>query len=95
MALAFLQEFPSVTQEQYDQVVENLQRGDITAERRLFHVAGPVEGGWRIVDVWESQEAFDTFLQKLGPVLQQVGLGRPQLQVWPVHNSLSGPENHL
>jgi hypothetical protein len=77
MALAFLQEFSGFTQEQYDQAMEKLQRGGIRGEGRLFHVAGPMEGSWRIVDVlWESQEAFDKFLQQLGPVLQEIGMGR-------------------
>jgi hypothetical protein len=95
MALAFLQVFPGVRQEQYDQAVVSLQRGGITGEGRIFHVAGPTEEGWWVVDVWESQEAFDKFIQKLGPVLQEVGMGPPQLKVWLVHNCLYGPENHL
>jgi uncharacterized protein YoaH (UPF0181 family) len=45
MAVAFLQEFSSLTQEQYDQAVEKLQRSGIRGEGRIFHVAGPIEGG--------------------------------------------------
>ena len=94
MALAFLQEVPGMTQEQYDQVVETL-RGKI-AEGRIFHVAGPIEGGWRVVDVWESQEAVNKFFQELlGPALQEAGVTAAQPRFWPVHNMLSGPENHL
>jgi hypothetical protein len=48
MALAFLQELPGVTQEQYDQVIEKF-RGK-RAQGRIFHVAGPMEGRWRVVD---------------------------------------------
>ena len=96
MALAFLQEVPGMTQEQYDQVLETLQRGGKTAEGRIFHVAGPMEGGWRVVDVWESQEAVNKFFQEqLGPALQEAGVAAPQPQFWPVHNMLSGPEHHL
>ena len=57
MALAFLLEFPGVTQEQYDKVLEKLQLGGKTYQGGIFHVAGPMEGGWRVVDVWESEEA--------------------------------------
>jgi len=89
MALAFLLEFPGVTQEQYDQVIEKLQLGGKTYQGGIFHVAGPMEGGWRVVDVWESQEAFDRFFQaKLGQALQEVGVAPPQPKVWPVHNIL-------
>jgi len=72
MAVAFLQELPGTTQEQYDQVREAF-RGK-TAEGRIFHVAGPMEGGWRIVDVWESQEAVNKFFQELGPAAQAAGM---------------------
>jgi hypothetical protein len=93
MAVAFLQELPGTTQEQYDQVLEAF-RGK-TAQGRIFHVAGPIEGGWRIVDVWESQEAVNTFFQELGPALQEAGIPAKQPQFWPVHNMLSGPEHYL
>ena len=94
MAIAFLQEVPGMTQEQYDQVVETL-RGK-TAEGRIFHVAGPMEGGWRVVDVWESQEAVNKFFQELlGPALQEAGIAATPPQFWPVHNILSGPEHYL
>jgi hypothetical protein len=94
MAIAFLQEVPSMTQEQYDQVVEAL-RGK-TVEGRIFHVAGPMEGGWRVVDVWESQEAVNKFFQELlGPALQEAGIAATPPQFWPVHNMLSGPEHYL
>ncbi len=55
-----------------------------------------MEGGWRVVDVWESQEAINAFFQeKLGPALQEAGIPAAPPQFWPVHNMLSGPENHL
>jgi quinol monooxygenase YgiN len=89
MALAFLFELPGTTQEQYDQVIEKLQLGGRTYPGQLFHVAGPMEGGWRVVDVWESQEAADKFLQaKLGQAFQEVGIAPTQPKVWPVHNIL-------
>ncbi len=97
MALAFLFEVPGFTQEQYDQTIEHLQRGGNTAEGRIFHLAGPMEGGWRVLDVWESQEAVNKFFQEaLGPTFQALGFALVQpLQVWPVHNCLIGPELHL
>ena len=97
MALAFLFEIPGYTEVQQDQIIEHLQRGGKTAQGRIFHLDGPMEGGWRILDVWESQEALNTFFQEaLGPTLQELGfvLAQP-LQVWSVHNMLIGPEHHL
>src|SRR5579884_2998846 len=28
----------------------------------IFHAGGPMDGGWRVVELWESQAAFDKFL---------------------------------
>ena len=95
MAVAFLVDASGTTQERYDQVIETLQRAGITAQGRIFHVAGPMEGGWRIVDVWESQEAVNKFFQELGPALQAAGIAATPPQFWPVHNMLSGPEYYL
>jgi len=96
MALAVLYEAVGLTQEQYDKIIELLQRGGKTADGRIYHVAGPVEGGMRVCDVWESQRAFETFIQeKLVPVIQELGATPPQIKPFPVHNMLSGPENHL
>ena len=96
MAVAFLQELPGMTQEQYDQIAETLQRRFKTSEGRIFHVAGPMEGGWRVVDVWESQEAVNKFFQEqLGPAAQEAGMEMRIPQFWPVHNMLSGPEHYL
>ena len=94
MAVAMLLEWPGVTIEQYDAVIRDLDLGGKSYRGGVFHVAGPAEGGVRVVDVWESQEAFDRSLQeKLGAVLQRNGIQAPQVTAWPVHNTLtpSGP----
>jgi hypothetical protein len=89
LAIAMLLEFPGATKEQYNKVIEILQLGGKTGKGGIFHVAGPMEGGWRVVDVWESQEAFDKFLkEKLANAMQQAGIKPPQPKVWPVHNIL-------
>ena len=84
MALAFLLEFPGATQKQFDQVAEKI--GSSSPPGLLYHVEGPIAGGWRVVDVWESQEAVETFLQEtLGRVLQEAGIATPKPQFWPAH----------
>jgi hypothetical protein len=97
MAISVLYELPSMTQEQYDKIIDLLQRRGKTAEGRIFHVAGPREGGgWRVIDVFESAGAFETFVQeKLGAIIQEVGAAPPQVTVCPVHNMLTGIDHHL
>ena len=97
MAITVLYELPTMTQEQYDDIIKLLQRRGLTADGRTFHVAGPRQGGgWQVVDVFESPTAFDTFVQeKLGAIIQEVGAEPPQITVCPVHNLLTGTDHHL
>ena len=88
MAIGVLFDGQGVTQAQYDQV-----RNEVTPDNRpppgmLYHVAGPTETGFRVVEVWESQEAVDRFFQeKLGQALQKANINvRPQ--VFQVHNTM-------
>lgn len=90
MAIGILIEIPGGTQRQYDQVMQKLQLGGKPAPGGLYHVAGPMDGGWRVVDVWESKEAFDAFFQaKLQQALKEAGVPPFQPKVFPVHNSIA------
>ncbi len=87
MAIAMLFEVSSLTQEQYDAVAREV---GLPAPGRIFHLAGPMEGGWRVLEVWESQEAADTFYrERLGQALQNVGITDVQPKVFQVHNIVS------
>ncbi|MGC5014204.1 hypothetical protein ACLQ2R_25865 [Streptosporangium sp. DT93] len=59
MPFGVLQEMPGVTEEEYRSVERNL--GPDRPPGLLAHVAGPVEGGWRIINVWQDEEAFRRF----------------------------------
>jgi hypothetical protein len=56
----------------------------------ILHVAGPSpNGGWRVIEVFESEADAERFLtERFGPALEAVGFAgpRPQPQFWPVHN---------
>jgi hypothetical protein len=82
MAIVLIHEGPTVTQENYDRTVEKLTGGktkmeslsDWPVDGILVHIAGEGPNGFRVVDVWESQEAVDAFGEKLGPILAEVGI---------------------
>jgi hypothetical protein len=63
MAIGLLMEFPGMGQEQYDAVLDELELGGLMPAGGISHIAGPTETGWRMVEVWESQEAFDLFFR--------------------------------
>jgi hypothetical protein len=89
MAIAIMQDFVGGTQVQYDLVLVQLDLGGHSPQGNLYHTAGPIEGGWRVVDVWESQEAFNAFVGVLAPVAQSIGMPQPQVTVWPIYNILT------
>jgi quinol monooxygenase YgiN len=60
VAFAMVAEIPELTREQYESVVKSVNRAG-TPAGALFHAGGPIEGGYRVVEVWESREAADAF----------------------------------
>jgi hypothetical protein len=81
-------ESPSLTREKYEESVRRLTGGgsrlkspaDWPVEGLLVHAAGQGEKGFRVVDVWESEDAFRRFGEKLMPILQAVGVaGEPEI----------------
>lgn len=82
MAVVVVHEIPGGTQEDYEKVVSLLTDGgtldsvdDWPVEGLVLHTAAPTDRGWRVVDVWESEEAFKAFGEVLVPKLQEAGLG--------------------
>lgn len=87
MAVALILDFPGGTREQYDQVVEGMQLGGRMAAGGLFHAAGATDGGWRVVDVWESLATFERFRDaQIMPQTQAAGMEPPAVRVIEVRN---------
>jgi hypothetical protein len=87
---------PSLTQERYSETVRKLSGGksrmekseDWPVEGLLVHVAGQGDHGFRVVDVWESEEAARRFGDRLMPVLKEVGIEVPP-EIYPAHTFVS------
>ena len=88
--------FEGITQEQYEESVRRLTGGkgrlespaDWPVEGLLAHIPGQGEKGFRVIDVWESEEALDSFAEQLMPILQDIGVqGQPE--IYPAHTYVS------
>ena len=61
---AVCQDMRGATAEDYAKVKAELGGADETAAGLVSHVAGPVEGGFRIIDTWESRAAAQGVLDR-------------------------------
>ena len=97
MSVVLIHQGPTVTKENYEATVQKLTGGksrldslsDWPVEGILVHVAGESPQGFRVVDVWESEEACQRFGEILQPILQEVGItDAPEL--YPADTFVSG-----
>jgi hypothetical protein len=50
--------------EQYDAVTERVMSAGQLPDGCELHIAGPVEGGWRVITVWDEEDTFHRFREK-------------------------------
>lgn len=63
---AYCLEMPGVTEEIATKVDKEV--GDAPISGLVAHVSGPTAMGWRIIDVWESEEDYHRFeVDRLNP----------------------------
>jgi hypothetical protein len=78
---------PGFTQEQYEESVRRLHpsgrlesASDWPVPGLLVHIAGEAPNGFRVIDVWESEEAARRFGELLIPIMQELGAdGEPEI----------------
>jgi hypothetical protein len=88
MAFVVIAETPGLTQEQYDKSHRHVFEAQLRPARLLVRLSGPMEGGWRIIDVWASEVDANTFGQS-EPVQQMIrtmGEGDTKFTTWHVND---------
>jgi hypothetical protein len=83
--------FAGGTQESYEAAHAVMDTKTDPPEGMIVHSAGPIDGGWGVIDFWESRAAFDRFVaERLMPRLQGLGdrgfPSPPDVREFPVHN---------
>ncbi|MEU7023761.1 hypothetical protein ABZ990_24315 [Streptomyces sp. NPDC046203] len=76
MAVIVTLEFPGVDEEGYRHTFDKITGAPwFPTPGFLAHAAGPDgAGGWRVIDFWDSEEAYRMFARKTLPILQETGL---------------------
>jgi hypothetical protein len=77
-----------LTPEEYRAVLDQMGVETRPAAGIYLHLTTPTDFGYRIVEVWDSKEGFDEFLQtRLAPATKALGIDRKTvISVTPLHN---------
>lgn len=87
MAISVYFNPPAMTAAMYDEAVKRIEdRGQGHPAGRLYHCTFGSDDKLQLFDIWESQEAFDTFAGTYVPVAEELGLEMGQPMVEQVHS---------
>jgi hypothetical protein len=80
------------TAEQVDRLNAAIDPAGAVPDGLIFHASGPVDGGWGVLDFWESRAHFDRFAaERIGPAAAEVGIaGQPEVHEFEVHEYFRG-----
>jgi hypothetical protein len=88
MPIAQIIDMPGAGAREYEQAFAAIHPGGAWPAGQLDHIAGPTPDGFRVIDVWESEEAFARFERE---VLEPLGFaGGPRMQ-FTVHTRFARP----
>jgi hypothetical protein len=93
MAVVVVNEIEGGSEQLYESVNPKVMPDGKMPDGCQLHIAGPIDNGWRVITVWDSDEHFQQFRdEKLIPALREVGEeGRiaPNISTGPVHRVLT------
>jgi len=91
MALCIYFPVEGMTSDKYHEALKRLEAaGQGSPAGRSYHVAFHMGDGLQVVDVWESQEAFDAFGQTLMPIMEELGINPGEPAIGEVENVIVG-----
>lgn len=79
-----------MTEVLYDQILVELKKVvSYPPPGQISHVAYKTDDGLKVLDVWESPEAFSAFGEKLMPILGNLGINTGSPAVYSLYNCLN------
>jgi len=91
MAVGIRIKLPGITQEQFDTAHDAINPDRSPPKGLIFHASGPIDGGWGIIDFWESRADFDAFASRISAGMETAGVqptGEPDIKEFPVHETI-------
>ena len=91
MAVGIRIKLAGVTAELFDQVEAAVDARGNRPDGLIFHASGPIDGGWGVIDFWESRADFDRFAEeRIGAAMAAAGAAvMPDIHEFPVHEYLA------
>jgi len=81
---------PGLTADKYDATMPAIEAsGEFPPDGLEYHVAFSSGGSFRVSEIWDSQEQFEAFGQRLMPILAEGGIelaGPPEIV--EIHNTI-------
>jgi hypothetical protein len=94
MTICLIVENPDQSREQVEQVMAHVRStGPVPPEGARLMLAGPPSPGWRVISVWDSEEARDRFFaERLAPAYDEAGLSLDSVRrtQFEVHTLVAG-----
>jgi hypothetical protein len=94
MTICQILENPYQSQEQFDQVSAHVRStGPVPPEGARLVLSGAANPGWRVISVWDSEEALERFIaERLAAAYQEAGLSLDDVQRtrFEVHTLVAG-----
>lgn len=89
MAILMQATTPGLTAEGYDAIASEQLFSAMAAFEGYggFHAAGPVDGGWLVSEIWDSEEAHQTWVRDVvAPNMPGDMASGMQVNYFPLHN---------
>jgi hypothetical protein len=74
------------TTEQYDESIRRLEATGFPPDGMEYHVCFLQDGNVRVSEIWDSQEQFSAFGERLMPILAEAGINPGQPEVFEIHS---------
>jgi hypothetical protein len=82
MATVMLMHWPEISREQYERARKEVNWEGDAPQGSKFHVSWMGNDGFHVLDLWESKELFEKFVNdRLMPGVQKIGIqGQPKVE---------------
>jgi hypothetical protein len=91
MAVGIRVKLLGITQDEFDKAHDQINPDRTPPNGLLFHASGPVDGGWGIIDFWESRADYDAFAVRIAEGMDAADVhpqGPPDVKEFPVHETI-------